>query len=266
MTQNIHSLSEQEAKFLSHMAGNSQELFTTADAQAYWSSSSNAANVLSRLVDKGWLKRVSQGLYMIIPLAAGPDRLWTENAFVIASHLIEPAAIAYWSALQYWNMTEQVPRTVFVQSTNRKLPMEIMGVQFRFVTVKASRFYGVVERIQDGKPLTVTDREKTLIDAAARPDLAGGILQLAQGLQSSYQDITWTRLDDYLNQWGGGAVVKRLGYLLESLNLPVPDLSSRLAQWQGLLSTGISLLEPGAGESGQIVTRWRIRDNIKMVR
>jgi predicted transcriptional regulator of viral defense system len=180
--------------------------------------------------------------------------------------LIQPAAIAYWSALSYWNMTEQVPHTVFVQSTTRKLPLEIMGVQFRFITVKPAHFYGVVQRIQDGKPLTVTDREKTLIDAAARPDLAGGILQLAQGLQSSYRDITWTRLDDYLHQWGGGAVVKRLGYLLESLDLPVPDLSSRLAQWQEMLSAGISLLEPGAGDRGQIVTRWRIRDNINMVR
>jgi predicted transcriptional regulator of viral defense system len=33
----------------------------------------------------------------------------------------------------------------------------------------------------------ITDREKTLIDACDRPDLSGGILQIAQALRSMEQ-------------------------------------------------------------------------------
>jgi predicted transcriptional regulator of viral defense system len=76
------------------------------------------------------------------------------------------------------------------------------------------------------------------------------------------RSLDWARLDDYLARWGGGVVVKRLGYLVEALSLPIPDLDRRLKRWQGLLSRGISLLEPAAQDDGPVVTRWRIRANV----
>ena len=199
---------------------------------------------------------------------------WELNSVVATPwphQAIQPAAVAYWSALHYWNMTEQVPHTVFVQSTRRKRPVEVLGMRFRFVTVSQARFFGVARRTLDGKPIYVTDREKTLLDVAARPDLSGGVKQLAQALRAACADpssgasgrsLDWARLDDYLARWGGGVVVKRLGYLVEALSLPVPDLDRRLERWQGLLSKGISLLEPAAQAKGPVVTRWRIRVNV----
>lgn len=91
---------------------------------------------------------------MLLPLAAGRERIWFENPYVIAAHLIQPAAVAYWSALHYWNMTEHIPDVVFVQSTRRKRPLEVLGMRFRFVTVKEAHFFGVIERMVDGKPIT----------------------------------------------------------------------------------------------------------------
>jgi predicted transcriptional regulator of viral defense system len=268
VTHTIRELSAREAEFLARLAAEGQTLFSTEEAQAWWGDTGYAANVLSRLVDKGWLQRLERGLYMLIPLEAGPERAWSESALVIAPHLIQPTAVAYWSALNYWTMTEQVPRTVFVQSTRRKRPVEVMGIRFRFVTVSQARFFGVARRTLDGKAVYVTDREKTLLDAAARPDLSGGIRfnrpggrQLAQALRAAYPDVNWGRLDDYLTRWGGGAPVKRLGYLVEALALPIPDLEQRLRRWQGMLSQGISLLEPGMGAAGPVVTRWRLRLN-----
>lgn len=266
MTQNITALSTQEAEFLSRMAAEGREIFSTAEAQAYWTTPAYTANVLSRLVRKGWLQRLDHGLYMLIPLAAGPERTWTESGLVIASYLIRPAAVAYWSALHYWGLSEQVPRVVFVQSTRRKRPVEILGMRFRFVTMQESRFFGVVRRSVNGAPIRVTDREKTLLDAAARPDLSGGVALLAGALRTACQDINWPQLDDYLERWGGGAVVKRLGFLLDTLALPVPDLKARLERWQGMLSQGIAYLEPGAGRTGRIATRWRVRVNVAVDR
>jgi len=137
--------------------------------------------------------------------------------------------------------------------------------------VSQARFFGVARRTLDGKPIYVTDREKTLLDAAARPDLSGGVEQLAQALRAAWtnpsgrasgRSLDWARLDDYLTRWGGGVVVKRLGYLVEALSLPLPDLDRRLERWQGLLSYGVSLLEPAAQADGPVVTRWRIRANV----
>jgi predicted transcriptional regulator of viral defense system len=202
---------------------------------------------------------------MLIPLEAGPERTWSESGLALAPHFVQPAAVAYWTALHYWTMTEQVPRTVFVQTTRRKRQMEVLGMRFRFITISPARFFGIAHRTLDGKAIAVTDREKTLLDAAARPDLSGGISQLAQALQVAQAEVNWGRLEEYLVRWGGGAPVKRLGYLAESLMLSIPNRELRLERWRELLSQGISPLEPGAGATGPVVTRWRVRLNLDVV-
>jgi len=265
VSRNITELGPKEAEFLSRLAGGGQTVFTAEEARDYWGNGAYANNVLRRLESKGWLRRLERGTYLIVPLEAGPTRDWTESALVIASHLIQPVAIAYWSALHYWNMTELIPHTVFVQSTRRKhrSRKEVLGIPFRFVTVVKSKFFGVVKRSVAGQPICVTDREKTLLDAADRPELAGGIAQLAQGLRTSWSDVNWQRVDEYLARCGVGSLIKRVGYLVETLNLPIPQQQERLGRWRQSLSSGISLLEPRHGCAGPIVTRWRLRVNIE---
>ncbi len=265
MSRNITELGPREAEFLSRLAGEGRTIFTVEQARHFWRNGAYTTNVLGRLESKGWLRRLERGTYLIIPLEAGPARDWSESALVIAPYLIQPVAIAYWSALHYWNMTEQIPRTVFVQSTRRKhrRQKDVLGIPFRFVTVVEAKFFGVVERTLAGKPLYVTDREKTLLDGADRPDLSGGIGQLAQALRTTWADVDWQRLDEYLVRWGTGSLTKRIGYLVETLELPLPDREERLARWRSSLSSGIALLEPRRGSTGRIVTRWRLRVNVE---
>ena len=58
-----------------------------------------------------------------------------------------------------------------------------------------------------------------------------------------------------------GAVRKRLGYLVETLEVPVPDVDRRLAQLSHDLTQGVALLEPRGGRFGPVNTRWRVRVN-----
>ncbi len=265
MSQTITGLDPKEAEFLIALASQDRRIFTIEQAREFWGDAAYTTNVLGHLERGGWLHRLERGTYLIVPLEAGPDRAWSASAVVIAPYLIEPAAIAYWSALHHWHMTEQVPRTVFVQSTSRKHQRrkDILGVSYRFVTVVESKFFGVVERTLDGQPISVTDREKTLVDAADRPALSGGIAQLAQALHAAWSDLDPGRLEGYLDQWPTGSPKKRIGYLVESLKLPFPNRDERLARWRGSLSSGIVALEPGRGtREGRIVTRWGLRVNV----
>lgn len=263
-TTNITSLSAKESLFLARLAEAGISTFTSAQARDFWSPSGQVKELLIRLVRKGWLRRLERGKYLVIPLEAGASRTWAENGWVIAHSLVSPAAIAYWSALHYWSMTEQIPRTVFIQTTRRKASVEIGGIDYRFVTVLENRFFGIVNLQLSGKPLSVTDREKTVIDSAARPDLCGGVLQLAQVLQNNHAQLNWDKLDGYITQWGGGVVVKRLGYLLETLK--IPEQTARLERWQAWVKSGISLLEPGYPARGQVETRWQIKVNVPVQR
>ena len=179
------AISKQEINFLSTLASTRKNIFTFEDARVFWSTSSRTANALSRLARKGWIKRLDRGTYLIVPLEAGPEQTWSESGLVIAPYLVNPAAVAYWSALHYWNMTEQIPQTTFVQTTVRKQSMTLFGQEFRFITVRPERFFGTYERTADDRRIIVTDQEKTLLDAAARPDLSGGIAQLSQAMKAA---------------------------------------------------------------------------------
>jgi predicted transcriptional regulator of viral defense system len=64
--------------------------------------------ILSRLDKKGWIERIEKGKYMIIPLGAEKGK-YTLNEFIIGSLLADPYCIAYWSALDFYGLTEQIP-------------------------------------------------------------------------------------------------------------------------------------------------------------
>ena len=75
--------------------------------------------ILSRMEEKGFIERIEKGKYLIIPLGSEKGK-YTLHEFVIASYLVEPYAISYWSALHHYGLTEQIPTTVFVQTPARK--------------------------------------------------------------------------------------------------------------------------------------------------
>lgn len=205
VTRNIMSLSKQESELLATISAQGKTIFTFSDALEFLGSPDAAMNALGRLVRNRWLFRLGNGLYMIIPLEAGPKREWSENALIIASHLVSPGAIAYWSAMRFWNMTEQLPHVQFIQTTKRKRSVSIQGISYRFITVSEKRFFGNVSKQIEAQTITVTDLEKTLIDAADRPDLSGGIIQLAEAMFAVSDQIDWEKLTGYLEKWGGGA-------------------------------------------------------------
>lgn len=263
--QNKISLSDSEASLLTTLAAEGREIFGTRDAHGVLGEDRSTQDTLERLVQKGWLERIEKGKYLIVPLEAGPDRTWTEDALVIAGHLVAPAMIAYWSALNYWNLTEQVPRITYVQTTSRKENRrpEVLGMRFRVVRVKEQRFFGGHGYPAGGSTVTVTDREKTIIDCLDRPDLSGGVPEVSKALEEGSPGFDWDRITEYLERFESGAVVKRLGYLVEALELPDPPGPCTVDRWLDLRTGGISKLDPSnPREPHRIATRWRLHVNL----
>ena len=264
MTKNIAGLSADESVFLTTLGGEGRTLFTIEDAHAHWGDESRARAHLHELAAKGWIERLERGKYIIIPFEAGPQREWSENPFVIAGELVEPAAVAYWTALHHWQFTEQVPRITYVQTTTRKLPSRktVLGMPYQFVTVTERKFFGHKREFVGHQSYRITDPEKTLLDCLDRPDLAGGIPEVLKGLRQTDR-IRWDVLDDYVLRMGSGAVVKRLGLLVERSKLPLPDREAHLTRWRENLTSGLAKLDPSSPtEAHRIDTRWRVRVNL----
>ena len=262
---NIISLSHAEASFLTTLAASGKQIFTAKDGYEVLGKGRATRDALARLVDKGWLERIEKGKYLIVPLEAGPDRTWTEDAHVLAGHLVGPSMVGYWSALHYWNLTEQFPRVTCLQTTARKDSRRprILGMRFRIVRVKPRKFFGCHTYCAGESRVDITDREKTIVDCLDRPDLGGGVGQVGRALVEGDGDLDWDRMTVYLRRFGSGAVVKRLGFLAETLDLAHPPDPRRLDEWRELLTAGISKLDPSTPrEPHRIATRWRIAANL----
>jgi len=209
--------------------------------------------ILSRMEDRGFIERVERGKYLIIPLSSEKGK-YTLHEFVIASCLVEPAAISYWSALHYYGLTEQIPRTVFVQTPARKKKnvLEIFGVNYQIVRVKKDKFFGVRKEWIEEIPVSITDKEKTIIDCLDKPHYAGGIIEVAKALKTGSPD--YDQLMAYAIRIDNFAVVRRLGYLCERMGVPLDLPQPR--------SKSYLLLDPTMPAKGENDAKWRLKINV----
>ena len=139
------------------------QTFTFQDAASISSLGSQSLKVtLSRMEKEGWIERIEKGKYLIIPLGARKGG-YTINEFVIGSQLVKPAVIAYWSALNYHGFTEQIPNTVFIQTTSRKKEqeLEIFGVRYRIVRITEKKVFGFEKVWIDDVAVLITDPENS---------------------------------------------------------------------------------------------------------
>lgn len=265
MSKNITELGPKEAEFISLFATRNSGFFGLDEATKFWKNKKLTYDLLSRLERKGWIERIEKGKYLVIPLEAGPRRKWSSDTYLIASEMVSPASIGYWSAIRHWNWTEQIPRIVYVQTTKRKSNPRpiVLGVRYEFVTVNKRKFFGHTKEWRSGKPILITDREKTLIDCADDVERAGSIEELIKAVKSSSIEISWAKLHYYVSIFPNGAVKKRLGFLFETFvhNLS-PEAKNILEKWRQSLSAGVVPLQPSKKKDGKINTRWKILVNV----
>jgi predicted transcriptional regulator of viral defense system len=217
---------------------------------------------LERLQTKGWIRRIRRGRFAIIPLSSGEDRSPQLHEFVVAMELVSPAVIAYWSALNHHGMTEQLPRTVFVATNHpvRRQPGDVLGVTYRIVSLKPDKMFGVTKDWINEIPFNVTDREKTIIDGLDLPQYVGGVSEIAKALKGSWKELDEKKLRSYLSKIGNSAVGKRLGFIMETLELGnVEDLRAEVS-----LAPGFSPLDPTMPKHGKYNRRWGLLVNTEM--
>ncbi|WP_138005253.1 type IV toxin-antitoxin system AbiEi family antitoxin domain-containing protein [Halalkalirubrum salinum] len=250
-------LSRREALALARLASQNQTIITIDDIQtAIDVPYDNAKKIANNLVHKRWLDRLKSGTYLIVPLAAGETAEYTEHEFVIAAHLVDPMYIAYWTALNYHGLTEQVPLTVFAATTAQVPAREIHDVTYTFVTVTEEKFFGYDPVAIDAQQVNVASVEKTLVDCADHPEYCGGIGELAKGLAAA--DFEQATLTEYLRRQGNGAAIKRIVYLADRLEIELEQRDELVAGF----TAGYSKLDPTRGDEGRHVSEYRLLVNV----
>ena len=227
-------------------------------AKALNKTNTDAAKFLSLCAKKGWLSRVRRGVYIPVPLESKTADVVLEDAWIIADQLFKPSYIGGWSAAEYWDLTEQIFRTVLVVTATRprKIQQHIKGTEYLLKSVSNKAMFGLKAVWRGQIKVFVSDPTRTIVDMLNDPQLGGGLRSTVDMfknyLASEKKDLPL--LIKYAEQLGNGAVFKRLGFLLEKLSAADQDI---ITQCRERLTTGNAKLDPTLA-SKRLITRWRL--------
>ena len=209
-----------------------------------------AYRLIARLRVDGLVDEVEKGKYLLLGLE--PERALS-NPLYIASHLVAPGYVSYWSALHHYGFTEQVPRTTFVATTKTKRPVSYRGFRFHFVTVKPHKFFGYRRERLGDLPTLVADEAKAIVDSLDLLQYAGGMGEVARALRIALDTVDVSTLIEYANRMRNKSLGSRLGYLLEVFGQPAEGL---------VHAAGPVKLDPSRARRGPFDARWQVIVNL----
>lgn len=247
---------------LAHLNRGGKEIYTFAEIWVIANDFSRGTvrKVLSELAKERRLIRLKREVYLYVP--EGYQENWTASNFWIGANLVQPYAISFWSALNHWGLTEQMPKRTYIQ-TNKGIVSyytNILGSEYQFIRLNLRRFFGITQIWVANHQVNITDPEKTLVDCLAFPAYCGGMSEVAKGLYNFYQTNQTKNIVEYAQKMGQ-PVLKRLGYLLEILEISSEE---ELDKIKSLINNPNSvILEPLLpAKNSQWNSKWKLEVNI----
>jgi predicted transcriptional regulator of viral defense system len=212
-----------------------------------------AYNIIQRLEGKGLVKMVEKGKYLLLGYEG--EKILA-NPMFIATKIVYPSYVSYWSALNFYGFTEQVPTKLLLATTKKKKEISFDGQRFRYIKVKPHKFFGYKRELLGGLDFLIAEKEKAIVDSLDQPSYAGGMSEVAKSLTNGLSEMDVERLQEYALAMKNKSLCSRLGYLLERLGGEVEGLLSNI-------SKGYILLDPERERSNSYDKRWRINENME---
>ncbi len=167
-----------------------------------------------------------------------------------------PYYVGFASALNYYGITEQVCRTIYIAALKPKLPLAFHSENYRFVCLSKKRFFGVRKEWIGNLKFNISDKEKTLIDCLYLPEYSNG---LSEAIKTFREGLDYEKLYKYAVRMKDLAVLKRLGYLLDILKVKTKIKRMLLAKIAG----GYCLLDTCGAREGKKNKKWRVIENVE---
>jgi len=191
---------------------------------------------------------------VIKKLGKGKFALSETNELEIASALNFPSYISFWTALNYYGFSDNTPKKIFIATTKYYRDIE----NFKYVTLSKERFFGYTSV---GK-ITISEKEKAIIDSLLFPRYSGGIKEIKYSLENAVKEIDLDKLVRYANKIKSKAVKRRLGYLLESLDIDKKISKKHIEKLQKNKGRGYELLDPTLEKKNKLNKKWLLDINI----
>jgi len=216
--------------------------------------------LIYNLTKKRRIQRIERGKYLFIPVSVRGQGEYSEKGTIIAANLINPYYLSYWTALSFYGWTEQPSRKIFIATTKQKAPLKVQGMTFRFIRLRPNRFFGYCQHRDGPYEVMIADKEKAIVDCLDQPRYCGEIVEVAKSIWNGRNEIDFHKVLTYAERMGNGAIIKRLGYIMETLGILTPESRKKLLP---RVRRGIVSLDPdGAKSRGEISPEWQLKVNV----
>lgn len=237
--------------------------YTEAFSALPKSGKSAVKELLSDMTKRGLLMRLKEGVYYIIPYEQNAES-FMPDWHLIPEYIVKDAKyyIGYYSALQIHSLITQpsLKEQIVVSKQIRPSVIKIKNIPFQFICHNTDHFFGIKKVwIDNFHKVQCSDLEKTIIDCLFKPDYAGGIVEIARAISISAKQIKFDKLLEYATRFKSQAVIKRLGFLLELLEINNPIMEKLVEE----KTASYVLLDTELPKSGKMISRWGIHQNLE---
>lgn len=191
-----------------------QNLMSVFQEEYAKTSAHNRIHVLSRT---GWLRRIKQGLYLIIDsLTARGDV--DVSLLSIANALRGDSYVSFAHALNHYQLFDQYNTSVISVTLQESKKYLFDGHTFVYSKVKQGMYFGFTEKMIDGKMVRLAEAEKALIDYLYLDRSFSSISLVFEIIKDHAHDLDLKKLQEYA-QRGGITMARKIGFMLDAAGL-----------------------------------------------
>jgi len=204
-------------------------------------------NDLSKLVHKNpaYLKVLVQrlkGRNLIHKVERGKYTLH-KDPLIFATNIVSPSYLSLWTALRFHNLTEQLPRDIFLCTSKYKRKIEFLETKIIFL--KTKDVWGYKKERYGDFEIFVAEPEKAVIDSLLiRKVPLSEVIKAVKG-------VNVKKLKKYAIKTGNKALIKRLGFILENFGIKCDDLKK-------FIDYNYVLLDPDFETHGKKNKEWKV--------
>lgn len=222
-------------------------------------SAQEAGRLLSRWYKHGWISRVKRGVYVPLSVTSTSNDAVIEEPFLIADSLYGPGYIGGFSAVKYWDFSEQIieATTYYTLKKIKNRNPLIGGAKFNLKTISEYKVFGLKPIWFGGQKVKVSDPTKTIIDLFDDPKIVGGIRIILDVFREYFESehYDFDKLVEYGLKMKNATIFKRLGFILE-INFEIEK--EKLISLKELISSSYSELDPTL-ECNAYLNEWKLK-------
>lgn len=194
-------------------------------------------NLLYRIRKRNLIYQIERGKYTLY-----------DDPILFASYIYIPSYISLWTAFRYYNLTEQLPRTIFIMVPRSRKSLKFQNTLIKFI--KTKYLFGFKKERYNNFDIFMAEPEKAVIDSLLSKKTP--LDEVIKVIKTKKLNIK--KLIRYAMNVKNKALSKRLGFILDENNISCNELKR-------FIDNNYIQLDPMLANTGKKNRKWRIIDN-----